>query len=116
MRPSDQYAPALHTLAKALEPIACAAKALGDLDACALAYALEALEAAQQWRKDMTDTARRRAATNAGACQALALAPVTAKDSQVRRALAGFGAAVLRITDGDCVGAMRAAEAARACI
>jgi hypothetical protein len=113
MRPSDSYKIAALSLSQALKIIALAARASGDLDRAALEYAVAAMDAAQQWTKDSTEAARRRASCNASACQALAAAPVAGRGSLTRQALAGFGAAVLALMECKAADAMAAAEAAQ---
>lgn len=113
MRPSDSYKLAALALSRSLAVIALAAKASGDLDRAALEYAVSAMDSAQQWTKDSTEAARRRAACAATACKALAAAPVAGRNSVTRLALQGFGAAVLMLMECKAAEAMATAEAAQ---
>jgi hypothetical protein len=110
MRPSEQpkiAAEALaQTLALFLEPV----RAADALDKEAVRFAMEALKCATQWTRDYTERARRDAAANAAACQALACAPVPGRGSPLRQALTAYAGAVQSMIDGRVPQALAACD------
>lgn len=120
MRRSTRLLSTLQSLGFALRTVAKAAQAASDLDRAAVANAFEALDLANQWRKDTTETARRHAYGAACKCFALARAPIPPESPQsarARDALAIFASALFSALEGDHETAVRvgdsAAQAAR---
>lgn len=112
-RPSDRLNQTLRFIGLKLAPVALAAKGAGEVEGAALSYLVQALEACRDWRADTTEASRRRAARLAAAAEALAIhAPGAQGVRRVRFALAGYASAVIRFTEADANGALRAAEGA----
>lgn len=112
-RPSDRLNQTLRFIGMRLAPVALAAKGAGEVEGAALAYLVQALEACRDWRADTTEASRRRAARLAAAAEALAVHAPGARGAQrVRFALAGYASALVRFTESDAPGALRAAEGA----
>jgi len=113
-RPSDKLALAMVDIGRSLEVIASATRGASAVDTMALDYMVQGFARACQWRRDMTETARRHAYGAAAAGVALAVLPQGPQGQVGRRALATFGAALQKALDGDSVGALGAARQARA--
>uniref|UniRef100_A0AB74UM95 Uncharacterized protein n=1 Tax=Caulobacter phage BL57 TaxID=3348355 RepID=A0AB74UM95_9VIRU len=115
-RPSDLLNVNAARVLACLAPIAEAAKACSEADRLALSYTLQACELVASWRRNHTETDRRKAYGAAAAAQALALAsalqPATLQGGAVRRALGAYAAALQTLLDGNPVMAVRAAEGA----
>lgn len=117
-RPSDKLNLAMVDIGRSLEIVASATRGASAVDTMALDYMVQGFARACQWRRDMTETARRHAYGAATAGVALASAPQFATGGEVgqlgRRALVTFGAALQKALDGDSVGALGAARQAAA--
>ncbi|AFO71817.1 hypothetical protein CcrKarma_gp352 [Caulobacter virus Karma] len=115
-RPSDLLNVNAARVLACLEPIAAAAKTAPAADRAALSYLLDAGEYVAAWRRNLTETDRRKAYGAACAAEALALAnayqPATLQGGAVRRALGAYAAALKVLLDGEPVKAVRAAEGA----
>lgn len=117
-RPSDKLNLAMVDIGRSLEVIASATRGASSVDTMALDYMVQGFARACQWRKDLTETARRHAYGAASAGVALASAPQLTTGGEVgqlgRRALVTFGAALKKALDGDAIGALAAARQAAA--
>lgn len=115
-RPSDLLNVNTARVIACLAPIAEAARYASAVDRAALSYALDACEAAASWRRNLTETDRRRAYGHAAAAEALALSPAmpaqTQQGAAVRRALGAYAAALQTLLMGDPMKGLRAAEGA----
>lgn len=104
MRTAPRLLSTLQSLGFALRPIASLARNSSPLDQAALANAYEALDLANDWRRDTRQTTHRLAYGAACKCFALARAPVPT-DSEAsalaRHALATFAAALFAALEGD---------------
>ncbi|AFU86500.1 hypothetical protein D869_gp083 [Caulobacter phage CcrRogue] len=115
-RPSDLLNVNAARVLACLEALAGVVKTAPETDRAAFSYLLDAAEFVASWRRNHTETDRRRAYGAACAAQALALTnayqPATMQGGAVRRALGAYAAALKLLLDGEPVQAVRAAEGA----